>query len=144
MRTLGTYLNGSGWHHLFACWDTNTAEARHIYVDGVEDTIVSTFVAGSIDYTRTNHGVGGQTDGAFPYFGQLCEIYFNNVTYSENPALFVSGNKPIGDLTNVLATQPILYLRDPYDSFDNNSGTGGDMPVTGALAEGDASADIHY
>jgi len=138
MATTATYAAGSGWHHFLACWDTGTVGARHIYVDGIEDTSVTTFADGTIDYTRIDYAVGATPDGVAPFNGEMCELWWAPGAYINDASKFASGGKPIslGADGSLPGATPILYLKNPYSTWQENQGTGEGMSVYGALTEG--------
>jgi len=140
-----TFLAGSGWHHILLACQMNTAGARHLYIDNVENMTVDTFTNDSIALTGDKWDIGANRDNAALWFGELCEIYVNisqyiDITQSSNRLKFRSATaKPVdigSDGSTPTGTAPIVYLKDPYTSFGTNSGTGGNFTVTGALAEG--------
>lgn len=145
-------IKASGWTHILASWDTGTAGRRHIYVNGSDQTTQVVFTAGStIDYTWTGVEVGAGSGGQQKFPGLMCELYFTtpaawfDITNSTNrDKFFNSGNsKPVdlgADGSTPTGTQPILYLRNPFSSFETNLGSGGNFTVVGAL--GDGGADI--
>lgn len=139
IETVATFIVTGSWVHICACWDVSTPGARHIYVNGLDDTVENTFTDANIDYTDSNHAIGAEVAGTNKFYGELCEVYLNLSEYLNDPTKFASGGKPISlgaTGSTPTGTAPIIYFRDPYDSFETNRGTGGDFTVTGALTQG--------
>jgi hypothetical protein len=128
------------WIHLAATWDGGVPSAA-MYINGALQTGTIIKNLGQVDYTSDGEfAICGGWTGSNLFNGEVCELYINNRTWtdlSSNLTLFrTTGNKPAGVLTSVLATSPIVYLKNPYDSFGTNSGTGGNFTVTGVLTQG--------
>lgn len=135
-------LTGSGWYHLLASWDAaNTV--GHLYINDVNrlgSTILSNRL---IEYNRGPYTVGSGYLGVFKTNGCLSEMYFNCDTYMDlsvesNRRKFISNTGKaifLGD-TGAIPTgsQPAIYLKENYDSFETNAGYLGNFTVTGALA----------
>ncbi len=145
LETTSSYTT-SGWHHLLASWDLSTGFGK-IYIDRVDKTSASpTLTNSNIDYTGTTNHVGRYLT-SIGYIS-IQELYFNSaesldITSSAVRAKFVdSSNKPVslGATGNLpTGTAPIVYLKAAYDSFETNSGTGGDYTVSGTLADAGSS-----
>lgn len=127
----GTYTTASGWIHIYASWDLSTGRAV-LYVNGTYDLASAPLLTNdNIDYNSGSFYVGtGEIDGTSDI--ELCEIYFNSAEYLNNPNKFTAGGKPIslgstGSLPT--GTAPVLYLKNPYNSFGTNSGTGGNFSI---------------
>jgi hypothetical protein len=128
------------WIHIAATWDGGVPSAA-MYINGALQTGTIIKNLGQVDYTIDGEfAICGGWTGSNLFNGEVCELYINNRTWtdlSSNLTLFrTTGNKPAGVLTSVLATSPIIYQKNPYDSFGTNSGTGGNFTVTGALTAG--------
>jgi hypothetical protein len=136
----------SGWVHVLASWDTSTAGRRHLYINGSAQTTVVTFTAdGVIDYAATVAGieVGGFSGGQSKFNGLMAEVYFAqewlDISVEANREKFILAGAPVdlgADGSTPTGTQPILYLSNPYGTFNENLGSGGDFTVVGALADG--------
>lgn len=141
------YFSPSGWINILASWDTNFSAGNkllHIYINNVSDiaTKFDTDAAFNVDYTETDWGVGANPNGNnLLWNGCMSEVYFAPGQYldfsnSANRAKFISGGKPVdlgSDGSLPTGTAPILYLKNPAASFGTNSGTGGNMTITGTL-----------
>jgi hypothetical protein len=101
-------------------------------------------------YLELAWAVGAATTGGSKCYAQLSEIWYSteyiDFDTGSNLSAFVNTttHAPAADLTAALGITPIIYFNNPDDTFQVNKGTGGDMAVTGALSDGDPSADIHY
>ena len=85
--------------------------------------------------------------------GSLGALWFNSGTridFSQpvNRRLFIDANgKPVDLGPNgekPLGTTPLIYLNNPYGSFQTNLGTGGNFSVTGELVDGGYVNDKTY
>jgi hypothetical protein len=142
METANSYTSGASWHNLLASWDLSTG-AEHLYIDGVSDKVSTTNTNDTIGYSSTNHTIGanGSTFGD-KFNGCLSEYYFNMGEYLDfsdagNRAKFLTGaTKPVNlgtDGSTPTGTSPIVYLKNAAASFGTNSGTGGNLTITGTL-----------
>ncbi len=53
--TVGTILEGDGWHHVICSWRLDSTPIAYIYVDDVSDkNDLTTPITGTIDYTRSD------------------------------------------------------------------------------------------
>lgn len=134
-----------GWVHVIASWNLVASPVAYLYVNGVSDIVSTEVLAGSIDYTASNWGVGATYLGANKLPGLMSELYFTNefidISVPANLAKFISGGKPVNlGPTGALptGTQAILYLHNNYTSFGTNSGSGGNLSVVGTLDDGGA------
>lgn len=127
----GTYTTASGWIHIYASWDLSTGRA-FLYVNGAYDLASGSLLTNAdIDYNSGSFYVdSSEIDGSSDI--ELCEIYFNSAEYLNDPGKFAGGGKPIslgstGSLPT--GTAPVLYLKNPCNSFGTNSGTGGNFSI---------------
>lgn len=136
---------GGGWNHILISIDLSSTLNRHIYTNDVEDTSVTwtTYSNDTIQYSRSDTpswGVGADQSGGSKFDGCLSELYFNFATYIDfsnatNRRKFDDGGSPLKpvdlgtDGSTPTGTAPIMYFKDPYTSFGNNSGTGGNFGV---------------
>ena len=141
------YTASTTWLNILCSWSTNFTAGNKImnfYVNSVDDKGVSNDANGAftVDYTDTNWCVGTTNIfGGEKFNGCMSEIYFApgqylDFTNSANRAKFISGGKPVDlgtDGSIPTGTAPILYLREVAASFNTNSGTGGNMTITGTL-----------
>ena len=125
----GTYTTASGWIHIYGSWDLSTGRAV-LYVNGANDLASGSLLTNAaINYTSGSFLIG-LNDNSMSTDIELCEMYFNSAAYLDDPSKFIAGGKPIslgstGSLPT--GTAPVLYLKNPYDSFATNSGTGGNL-----------------
>ena len=144
-ESASTYLAGStAWLHLLLSYDTAN-DKKHLVINGVDDLgTVTNFVADAlIDYTDTLGLVGvSNNTGSLILNGGLAEIYVNTAEYMDitveaNYRKFISAAgkpAPLGpDGSIPTGSQPSVYLRDPFGSFETNYGSLGDFTVVGAL-----------
>ncbi len=131
------------WGCLMASGDLATPGSGRMYRNDISDYSETAFVDDTLDYTVGDVGIGGQIDGTAKFNGCLAEIYVNLVTNIDfdveaNRRRFISpAGKPVSlgaDGSGPTGTAPIGYWKNPFDSFETNSGTGGNMSVTGELA----------
>ena len=146
MQTTSAFTSASGWLHVVASWDLSTAGRRKIYVNGVDETTETTFsVGGTIDYAGANPTkFGADHDNALKLAGDISEFYFTipasyyDLSSSSNRDKFYNSGtgKPVdlgSDGSTPTGTQPLTYLKNPFGTFQNNAGSGGNWTVTGTL-----------
>ena len=138
IRTTGTIVAGSGWHHILASWDLATTTS-HLYLDDVSDQNTVTRLNNTIDYTGPAWGLGAYINGMGGLNGAASEFYFNTAEYLDlsvetNRRKFISASgKPTPPgVTGELPTtnQPIIYC--PDGDATNNLGSGGNFTKYGA------------
>ena len=127
-------------HCLIAIDMANTTVQMSINGAAVETNVVLTAVANdNIDFTN-NFSIAKRA--SVYYHGLLGQIYLtqeyldisnsaNRQKYYKDGPVFLgaNGEKPTGN-------QPRIYLNNMYDSFQNNSGSGGNFSVVGELIYG--------
>lgn len=146
LQTSTTILAGASWRHFLASWDLGTVGARHLYVDDVSNISVVTFTNDTIDYTKTNWGIGADPAGGSKVNGCLSEFYFAPGQYLDfsveaNRRKFISATgKPVSlGATGSIPTgvAPLVYLHlddgEAVANFATNRGTGGNFTITGTL-----------
>lgn len=137
-----TYLAGASWIHVLAAWDL-AASTVQLVINGSSDIAgAPTATNDTIDYTVADYCVGGLMGTSLAWNGAMCEVYFApgqylDISSAANVQKFrSSAGKPV-DLGSTgstpTGTAPILYLKNAYNTFGTNSGTGGDLTVTGTL-----------
>ncbi len=140
---LGLVEVASGWVHVLASWDLSTAGRRYIYLNGVSFMNEVTFTVGeTIDYNNGNDlRFGTQSAGVLMLNGLVSEVYWTNEWLAGTTALAAFNNsghpKNLGaNGSTPTGTQPLIYLHNPFSSFQTNLGSGGNFTVTGALGDG--------
>lgn len=148
--TTGTFTTTSGWFHIMASVNLATA-AYHLYIDGVSDINVASGTDDTIDYSMAGASpqwdIDGTEDNSYQFHGLISEFYMTNeyidLSDAANRAKFrTTGGKPENLGTNCATptgTQPLICLRNTYDTFGTNVGSGGNFSVNGdALTDGGA------
>lgn len=147
IKSTGTDYNDGLAHHFMASWDLGATTA-HLYVDGIEDKTETTNTDGTIDYTRADHVICAEQSGPFgaKFNGDLGQLYINTAEYLDlssavNRLKFYNGGPVDLGIDGALptGTAPIVFLTADIatpDNFANNQGGGGNLSVTGALANG--------
>lgn len=133
----------SGWVSVIASWDLSTAGRRYALINGSDQTNAITFTTGeNIKYTYGSEWnvCSDSSQTAYPKC-LLSEVYFTTEWLDAASALAAfratghpknlgaNGSTPTG-------TQPLLYLHNPYSSFQTNLGSGGGLTVHGTLGNG--------
>ena len=112
-----------------------------MYIDVVSDKAVDTKSDDTINWAYTSWQFN--TTAAVKY----CEWYLTNeyldLSIEANRLKFRSAaGKPVDlgtDGSTPTGTAPFMYMRNPYDSFDTNNGSGGGwFSLTGTLIDGGA------
>lgn len=141
MSSSTTYAASSSWINILAAWNVGSGVAQ-MYVNDVDVRAGSpTVVDGSIDYTLANWGICGEVTAGLKMNGAICEVYFApgqylDISSAANRQKFIYLGKPAdlgSDGSTPTGTAPILYLKNAYDTFNVNSGTGGNLTLTGTL-----------
>lgn len=149
--TLVLQLNGSTaltvdgeWHHMLWSFDMSDTAKRFLYIDDAAETLtVTTYSNSAIDFTQTSHAIGARPAASEKFNGDLSEVWtsLGTSTYLEIDSTgirrkFIDANGHAVDLGSDGSTptgvSPILYSKA---GGATNSGTGGNMTVTGALQQ---------
>lgn len=144
-RTSNTYTTSSGWIHILASWDTNYSAGNklsHLYINDTSDKVVEndTDSAFNVDYTSTDHAVGGVPSGTSLLGADVAEVYFApgqflDFSNSTNRRKFISASgDPVSlgsDGSTPTGVAPILYLKGQATTFATNLGSGGGMTTNG-------------
>lgn len=145
LRTSNSYTAGTTWYHILSSWDLGTAGARHLYINGVSDLSVTTFINDTIDYAMAtpNWAIGAQVDGNTKFDGCMAEIFFHadyiDLSDGNNRAKFYQGGPAFlgSDGSLPFAATPTVYQRlagaETVTNFATNRGGGGDFSITGSL-----------
>ena len=131
------------WHHIMFSSNTST-DAHNLYIDGIDVQDKQNSTTGTIDFTRTNYSVGSEVNGNSKFNGEIAELYFTtefvDLSTATNRLKFLAADgKPANlgaDGSTPTGTQPILYLANPFGTFQNNLGSGGNFTENGELTEG--------
>lgn len=146
IRSTATYTAGASWRHVFASWKMDTAGARFVYVNDVDDTSVATFTDDTIDYAGgTDWVIGADGSGANKFNGCIAEFFFHtsylDISVESNRRKFITSDLKPADLgsdgSTPLGVQPLVYCRvadgAAASTFATNLGTGGNFSITGTL-----------
>ena len=131
------------WHHIMFSSNTST-DAHNLYIDGVDVQDKQNSTTGTVDFTRTDYAVGAATNGGSKFNGEIAELYFTtefvDLSTATNRLKFLAADgKPANlgaDGSTPTGTQPLLYLANPFGTFQNNLGSGGNFTENGELTEG--------
>jgi alpha-tubulin suppressor-like RCC1 family protein len=150
LRTTST-ITDANWHHILFSIDLSSTASRHIYLDGVAETLnVTTYnTAGTIDFTRNDHSIGATIAGGNKLNGDLADVWFDFGTYIDlsQPAnrdkfrhssglpvyLGTDGSTPTG-------AAPEIFLTGATVSWESNQGLGGSFTENGALTDAGTAA----
>jgi hypothetical protein len=141
LLSVSTYTVSDGWIHFLASWDLSAA-ASHLYINDSDDNNEVLNTNDTIDYTRSNHAIGSFINQSQRLNGCLSEVYVNYAEFLDfsveaNRRLFVTSDLKAVNLgsdgSTPTGTAPIIYLPNPFGTFEENEGTGGDYTVTGSL-----------
>ncbi len=138
------FTNTSKWYHLLMSGDL-AVPISHVYVDDADDEKTGgTNTDDTMNFTAGAHGVGSTSGAAGKLNGSLSEVWIDfgnylDLTVEANRRKFItSGLKAVdlgSDGSKPTLSAPILYLSNPFGTFEQNNGTGGDLSVTGELAD---------
>jgi hypothetical protein len=141
-----TFTQSASWRHVAIAFNVTGGgtSLRWVYVDGASDGGTWTFWNDfAIDWdSGGDHGIMARSSGTEIVTGSLAEFYLSTahaVNLSTSLTLFrTAGGKPenLGaDGSTPTGSQPIIYLKNPFGTFQNNLGSGGNFTVTGTLAD---------
>lgn len=125
-----------GQFHFLAAWDmTNPTPSAVIKINGSEawQFINTGPLAGTVDYTRLDHGIMATATGTDKVNAQITEYYLNTVAAITDATKFASGKKPknIGaDGSGPSGAQPAIYIPDLLTGV--NLGFSQDFSVIGS------------
>ena len=142
---VGNYA-AKGLIHVVCSWKIGGVEADrrfHWVIDGEIQTnhAPSLILAATApDWTTGNFFIGSNGAGTTGVQGSLGQFYFIqdyiDLSVQANREKFVSGTgataAPVdfgADGSTPLGTQPLIYLNNPYGTFQNNAGSGGNFTV---------------
>lgn len=143
IESTSAFAASASWLHLLCSFDTDTENARHVFINDADDLKVSTFTTGTdVDFTGADWAIGARTTGSNKFNGCFSEFYFAleylDISVEANRRKFISAaGKPVTlGPTGAAPTgsAPIVYLPQQFGSFEENAGSGGNFTVTGALA----------
>jgi hypothetical protein len=145
-----SWTSESGWHHVLATWDLAN-ETGALYINDEDDLAAGSVLTNdTLDYTRSEHVIGGKADLSQKFHGEFAAFYFDvaasvdledeDVRRKFVAPLGISGDETLwvpvwldSDGSYPTATQPILFLRDAASSGTVNRGAGGNFTATGTL-----------
>jgi hypothetical protein len=130
----------AGWTHIAASWDLSVPVLQ-VYVNGSSDACGNagpTTTNDTIAYHTNNDGdVVGSLTGANYLTGDLADVYFDqanrlDLSVSINLQKFINGGNAVDLGTNCATptgSQPIICLRGPVATWNNNVGSGGSFTI---------------
>lgn len=142
-----SYTAGATWYNILIAYNTNFSagnKVKQLYVNNASDlgTVTDASAAFNVGYIATNWAVGATESGTLKFDGCLSEVFFApgqylDISDSGNRGKFINGSgKPVSlgsDGSLPTGSAPILYMKNAAASFGTNSGTGGNLSVTGTL-----------
>jgi hypothetical protein len=139
----------SGWTHVLVFWNAATAK---VYIDDADSTASGTPPAAAIVLTdNTNWRLFGALDNTRRVEADIADFYLNTDDYLDltdvtNRRKFISAaGKPVdlgADGSTPTGNQPIIFLANPFSSFETNLGYGGGFTENGTLtAAADSPSD---
>jgi len=143
-------VDADHWHHCMASFDLANS-AGHLYIDGVNVLASSpTLTNDNIDWANGNWFIGSDENGNNKWNGDLAELYFTNefidLSTHTNRLKFLAANGTSANLgadgSTPTGTQPLIYLANPFGTFQNNLGSGGNFTENGELTTGLAVRSI--
>ena len=137
-----TYIPYS-WVHLLASWDLATSTS-HLYINSISNKTATTVTNDTIQYVDPDGWRVGAQGITFDngFYGGQAEIYFAPGQYLDfsvqaNREKFILTGKPVNlgaDGSTPTGVAPIMYLKSTAASYGTNSGSGGNLTVTGAYS----------
>ena len=136
-----------GLIHVLASWDIANAKG-FLYINDAADLAASpTLVNTNIDYISgtANFGFGDRPDTTqAKYAGSMGQMYFSkdyvDISVTANRRKFINADLTPVDFgangSTPTGSQPIVYLNNQADTFQNNLGSGGNFTESGQLVDG--------
>ena len=148
VTTTTTFAVANGWQHLLFSADLSVPAAT-VWVNDAKDATAPTLVVDTMDFTRADWAVGGDTGGTNKLNAEIADLYVNFGAYLDfntlaNRRKFIDAlGKPVdlgADGSRPTGTPPVVFLSKAAGSlahsFAANKGSGGGFTVTGALTDG--------
>jgi hypothetical protein len=131
----------AGWRHVLMAWNGTVAQC---YINDVASTSTATPPSTVIDWTQPDWTFGGDynTPPTNKVNFDVADFYLNTATFLDmtnvtNRRKFISATAKPVDLgatgATPTGTAPIIYLGNPFGTFQNNRGTGGNFVLSGTL-----------
>jgi hypothetical protein len=136
--------NDGNWHHALFSFDITDASKRAIFIDDVQDFVVTTYINDTLNFVDLDHNIGrGKATAANSQFvGDMADLWLDFGTYLYvssmdvrrkfiSPAgmpmyLGADGSIPTGSAPDVFLSGDVIY-------WQSNKGTGGDFNVNGTI-----------
>jgi len=141
--TISTLPQDNSWHHLMYSIDLSDAAKRHIYIDGVDQSLtVTTYnTAETIDFTQSNNTVFATGSGNAKFGGNVADYWMDFNTYidlsdASNRRKFITAAGmpmylgPDGSIPT--GTAPDIFLSGDTANWHTNKGTGGGFTPQGS------------
>jgi hypothetical protein len=133
------YTADATWHHVFGFADCSGDAAGFISQDGGAGDAPTKQITGTINTGVTIWSVGARPDRTSRFTGDLAELWIGDPGREVTAAdvkKFIAGGRPrflgaTGD--GPFGVPPMFYFKGAFGSFQTNSGSAGDLAVTGAL-----------
>jgi len=147
-------LSNSVTYHILASWNTDAApgsRVSNLYVNDVSDKTILTNTGSAFDVGFTNPEIRllsqTRTVDTSTINAKIGEVYLNIGEYLDfsveaNRRKFISEDgfpAPLGETgATPTGTQPIIYQKNIFSSFNVNSGSGGNFTTVGSFTNGGA------
>lgn len=91
------------WQHIMFSFDLTDTGKRHLYVNDAPDLTVTTYTDDTIDFTRSDHGVGASDSGILKYHGDMADFWlapgqYIDLSVESNRRKFIGPNGGVVDL----------------------------------------------
>lgn len=127
------------WHHIFVYFDGLTPANTFGFFDGVAQGADTTGGTGTFNTDQVTWAVGAATGGSSKFPGDIAELWMGDpgrTVTAADVTKFISGGRPrwLGHTgAGPFGAQPLFYFRGGFGAFGTNSGSAGNLAVTGAL-----------
>ena len=143
VESVPTHQVSDGLKHFTVSVDLATGQCKMVF-NGVQvATSAEPGIDQALDFTGGTVSVNGRNISAANKFkGKLGQLWFDtnfiDLTVSGNRAKFYNVNgKDLGtDGSTPTGSQPLIYLNNQADTFQNNLGSGGNFTENGQLVDG--------
>jgi hypothetical protein len=137
-RSVATVTTSSGWTSVVASWDLSVPVFQLYINDSVASTTNLGLTNDTIAYASPNDGAAIGSEVSTNYLtGDLADFYFDqahrlDLSVSANLQKFINGGNAVDlgtNCSNPTGSQPIICLRGPVATWNNNVGSGGSFAI---------------
>jgi|TARA_B100001964_G_C13980031_1_gene485790 hypothetical protein len=149
VTTDDTFLVADGWKHFLASFDASASDGA-VYIsdagaaNDTPDTAVVAYSDAVGNWTVANFSIGAVNNGTGKLNADVAELYITNefldLSVEANRRKFIGADgKPVDlgdDGSEPTGTAPLVYFKNPLETWHINAGSGGGFTESGELTAG--------